>query len=103
LLGLAALGVLWTNTLLIAWSAARRLFALRSDHPAFVRDVCVLEGGIVAILGGAGVCTALALYPPVFGAVSTGGGLACLLFFLLVQPFGTALRDTVTHRDANVT
>jgi hypothetical protein len=40
-------------------------------------------------------CTAVALQPPVFGRVSTIGGVASLMFFLLVQPAGTALRDAL--------
>ena len=37
----------------------------------------------------------MALWPPVFGLVSTLGGALCLAFFLIVQPAGTALRDAV--------
>jgi len=40
-------------------------------------------------------CTAWALWPPRFGLVSTLGGAACLGFFLVVQPAGTALRNAV--------
>ena len=43
----------------------------------------------------AAACTAVALYPPHFGLVSTLGGALCLAYFLLVQPAGTALRDAV--------
>jgi hypothetical protein len=37
----------------------------------------------------------LALYPPVFGTVSTIGGAVGLVYFLLVQPAGVMLRDAV--------
>ncbi|HZO12649.1 MAG TPA: hypothetical protein VFB62_05315, partial [Polyangiaceae bacterium] len=39
--------------------------------------------------------TYLALYPPIFGTVSIVGGALGLVFFLLVQPAGTAIRDAV--------
>jgi hypothetical protein len=38
-------------------------------------------------------CTALALWPPVFGCVSTVGAAACLAFFLGVTPLGVWLRE----------
>ena len=50
---------------------------------------------IVAEIAAAAGCTALALRPPVFGAVSTVGGALCLGFFLLVQPAGTMVRDAL--------
>jgi hypothetical protein len=50
---------------------------------------------IAAELVAASTCTALALYPPVFGLVSTIGGALGLAFFLLVQPAGTAVRDAM--------
>lgn len=43
----------------------------------------------------AAACTAAALWPPVFGRISTVGGVLCLGFFLLVQPAGKALRDAL--------
>jgi hypothetical protein len=43
----------------------------------------------------AGACTAVALWPPRFGLVSTLGGAACLGFFLIAQPAGTALREAL--------
>jgi hypothetical protein len=49
-------------------------------------------GGEIAI---AAACSAVALWPPHFGLVSTLGGAACLGFFLAVQPTGTALREAV--------
>lgn len=47
-----------------------------------------------AVLLGAGLCTAVALWPPVFdGAISKAGGLLCFVYFLLVLPAGTRARD----------
>ncbi|AKT40031.1 hypothetical protein [Chondromyces crocatus] len=40
-------------------------------------------------------CTAVALWPPVFGTVSTLGGLLCLGYFLGVQPLGVTVRNAV--------
>jgi hypothetical protein len=50
---------------------------------------------IAAALIAAAACTALALRPPVFGPVSTGGGVLGLALFLLVQPAGTRVRDAM--------
>lgn len=50
---------------------------------AFVPAIIALAAGI----------TWVALYPPVFGHVSMVGGGLALLFFLLVLPAGTAMRD----------
>ena len=50
---------------------------------------------LVADLAVAAGCTAWALWPPRFGLVSTLGGAACLGFFLIIQPAGTALRDAI--------
>lgn len=48
---------------------------------------------IVLVIAVAAGCTAIALYRPHFGLVSTIGGALCLAYFLLVQPAGTAVRD----------
>ncbi len=88
-LGLVALAILWLNTVLVAWATLREAARIRGQVARFARLVL----GVLAIVGGAAACTALALRPPVFGAVSTAGGVAGLAFFLLVQPLGTALRD----------
>lgn len=49
------------------------------------------------VLGVAGLVgvTAVALWPPHFGIVSTIGGALCLAYFLGIQPLGTAVRDAV--------
>lgn len=44
----------------------------------------------LAICGG---LTALALFPPAFGAVSTLGGVGLLAFFLSVQPIGVSVEE----------
>ncbi len=60
-----------------------------SRRVAFVRWVFV-----PAIALGAAACTALALVPPVFESLpSKAGGLLGLVFFLIVLPAGTSLRD----------
>jgi hypothetical protein len=64
------------------------------------RRLCARKLGLVAlfvvgVLLAACACTALALWPPHFGTVSTIGGALGLAYFLLVQPAGTALRDAV--------
>lgn len=47
-----------------------------------------------ATVVGAALCTAVALWPPVFeGVVSRVGGLLCFVYFLLVLPAGTRARD----------
>jgi hypothetical protein len=92
-MGFAALFVLWGNTLLITWATVQELAALRARAPHARRDAGLVSFGLGAIVGGAAGCSALALSAPVFGPVSTVGGAACLAFFLLVQPLGTALRD----------
>jgi hypothetical protein len=43
----------------------------------------------------AGACTAASLQPPHFGRVSTAGAAAAFVFFLLVQPLGTLVRDAL--------
>lgn len=51
-----------------------------------------------ALLGGACV-TALVLWPPLFGTVSTVGGALGLAFFLLVQPAAVAARNAARTPD----
>ncbi|MBX7195299.1 MAG: hypothetical protein K1X94_24805 [Sandaracinaceae bacterium] len=66
-----------------------------SEDPALVvararRPLALLALGAVA---GAAAVTTVALWPPVFGAISTVGGALALVFFLGIQPLGTAARD----------
>jgi hypothetical protein len=53
--------------------------------------VAFITAAVAAAAGG----TALALWPPVFGAVSKVGAVFCLGFFLAVQPAGTRARDAM--------
>jgi hypothetical protein len=71
------------------------LVATFDPRPWVARKIglaALFVGGEIAV---AAACTAVALRPPHFGLVSTLGGAACLGFFLIVQPAGTALRDAV--------
>ncbi len=47
---------------------------------------------VAAIVGCAGV-TVIACWPPLFGTVSTLGGLLGVAYFLAIQPLGTQVRD----------
>lgn len=71
---------------LVAAMDPRALLARRAALGA-----CFLAGELLA----AAACTALALRPPLFGPVSTAGGVLGLLFFLLVQPAGVRVRDAL--------
>ena len=59
------------------------------------RKIALLVGFVLGALAIAGGCTAVALWPPHFGTISTVGGALCLAYFLLIQPAGTAVRDAV--------
>lgn len=64
------------------------------------RALAALAGFIPAISAGALGCTLLALTEPVLeGTMSKIGGLAGLVFFLLVLPAGTAVRDWLRTPD----
>jgi hypothetical protein len=73
----------------------RALVATLDPRPALARRAALAAAFIVGAILLAAACTAVALWPPIFGRISTLGGALCLLFFLLVQPAGTALRDAV--------
>lgn len=73
-----------------------RLLVATIDPARWAREraFAVLCGFIPAILAGAAACTALALREPVFESLaSKAGGLLGFVFFLLVLPAGTAVRD----------
>lgn len=70
-----------------------RLVACEDPERVVVRARRPLRALVVGALGGAALVTLLALWPPVFGTVSTLGGFAALVFFLAIQPLGTAARD----------
>jgi hypothetical protein len=76
-------------------AAGTLLVATVDPRPVLARKAALAAAFLVAELLVAAACTAVALWPPVFGRVSTAGGVLCLAFFLLVQPAGTAVRDAV--------
>ncbi len=65
-----------------------------SDPRAFVssrlRFVALF---VIAELLACAACTRVALSEPVFGPLSTSGGVLCLAFFLAVTPLGVVVRD----------
>jgi hypothetical protein len=72
-----------------------RFVSTIEPRAALSKRALVALGFVIAEIGLAAGCTLVALWPPVFGMVSTIGGALCLGFFLLVQPAGTALRDAI--------
>lgn len=54
----------------------------------------VVIGFQLLVLGLASGITYLALYPPLFGTVSTIGGVAGLLYFITIQAVGVTVRET---------
>lgn len=71
------------------------LFAAVDPRSVLARKAALAAAFLAGEILIAAACTAVALTPPLFGRVSTVGGALCLLFFLLVQPAGTAVRDAV--------
>lgn len=71
------------------------LVATFDPRPWLDRKIALAALFIAGDLAIAAACSAVALWPPRFGLVSTLGGAACLGFFLIIQPAGTALRDAV--------
>ena len=57
--------------------------------------VRLLVGFVAGALALLIALTGVALWPPVFGVVSTIGGALCVAYFLAIQPLGTAVRDAV--------
>lgn len=72
-----------TLTFLSGTSPAAFLARRRAAHWLFA-------AGELAVCAG---LTAVALWPPHFGAVSTAGGVGLLAFFLIVQPLGVAVEE----------
>ena len=70
-----------------------RLVACEDPERVIVRARRPLRALVAGAIGGAALVTVFALWPPVFGTVSTLGGFAALVFFLAIQPLGTAARD----------
>lgn len=59
------------------------------------RRVALVLGYQLGVLALASGITYLALYPPLFGVVSTIGGVVGLLYFVLIQPVGVLVRERV--------
>jgi hypothetical protein len=57
--------------------------------------VRIIAGFVLASALVLAAVTALAVWPPHFGLVSTIGGALGLAYFLAIQPLGTAIRDAV--------
>lgn len=57
-----------------------------------MRLIALFIGASAIVLG---AITALAVWPPHFGLLSTIGGALGLAYFLAIQPLGTAVRDAV--------
>lgn len=55
----------------------------------------LLVGFLAGAFAGLTGVTALALTPPWFGTLSTTGGVLAVVYFLGIQPLGTAVRDAV--------
>ncbi|MCX7807451.1 MAG: hypothetical protein N2515_02475 [Deltaproteobacteria bacterium] len=73
--------------------ARARLVSTTDPFPVLRRARLPLIGAALASIGGAAVVTILALWPPLFGPVSTLGGALGLAFFLGIQPVGAFARD----------
>ena len=71
------------------------LVATMDPRALLARKAALAAAFLTGELVLAAACTAVALWPPVFGRISTVGGVLCLGFFLLVQPAGKALRDAL--------
>jgi hypothetical protein len=65
----------------LAWCLRRMVWGM----------LCILA--MIAVLIGV---TGLLLQPPLFGPMSTLGGVLGLLYFLLVQPAGVMIRDALS-------
>jgi hypothetical protein len=63
--------------------------------PWIARQRALLLAFMLGSLALLGLCSVLALWPPVYGTISTLGGALCLAFFLLVQPVAATLGERV--------
>ena len=85
---------LWLDRAASDVEEVRARLVSREDPARVVRAARLpLRGLVVVALLGVSSATVLALWPPIFGLVSTLGGAAGLGFFLAIQPLGTAARD----------
>jgi len=76
------------------------LILATADPRAWLTRARWLAIGFVLLdLALAGLCTALAVWPPYFGLVSTLGAAGALGWFLAVQPLGVAVHDALRTPD----
>jgi hypothetical protein len=95
----------FVRTVIVELTAGRDVFAARGEASLLVatmdprvwlaRRMRLAHAFVVAEIVVAGACSATALHSPRFGTLSTLGGAASLAFFLIVQPLGTLVRDTL--------
>jgi hypothetical protein len=95
----------FVRTVVVELTAGRDVFAARREASFLLatmdprvwlaRRMRLAHAFVVAEIVVAGACTATALHSPRFGTLSTLGGAASLAFFLIVQPLGTLVRDTL--------
>jgi hypothetical protein len=72
-----------------------RLVSMLDPRSWIAKRVALAYAFVVAEIAVAAACTAAALQEPHFGPVSTAGAAAAFVFFLLVQPAGTLVRDAL--------
>jgi hypothetical protein len=102
----------WSRSVEVALRPGDRVFVvdpIEPDHPGLIsaidprrwltRKRWLLVGFIVGELALASACTALAVWPPLFGPLSMLGAAAALGLFLAVQPVGVAVSDAVRTPD----
>ncbi len=82
------------DSLEIATAGKPTLLAIDPLRFAGDKSRIVLAYFVPGVVVGAAICTIVALHQPVFDSlVSKIGGLLCFIYFLLVLPAGTAVRD----------
>jgi hypothetical protein len=74
---------------------AARLVSTFDPRPWIAKRTALAYAFVVAEIAVAAACTAAALQAPHFGPVSMAGAAAAFVFFLLVQPAGTLVRDAL--------
>lgn len=75
------------------------ILACSDPQPWLARSRALVVGFVILDLGVAGLCTALALWPPAFELVSMLGAAGALGWFLAVQPLGVAVHDAIRTPD----
>lgn len=80
---------------IVAPAGGELLVSTFEPRALLTRNIALGVFAALGFLAGAGVCTAITLTGPRFGTTSIVGAALGIVFFLLVQPAGTALRDAV--------